>query len=834
MKQHASGLNRQQGLQMFRNYAATAVRTLLKNKLFSLINIFGLAIGLAASILILLFVRYELSYESWLPNADNVYRMSSVWKNDGDPSGQGAWVPGPLRQALFDEFPEVENVTRVSGRRMVFKRGDALFNEIVSRVDPGFFEVFQMDFIAGDPSRVLATTNSIAMSEETAFKYFGDDDPIGKTVSADSETIYEVVAIFKDVPENSELDFDIISLFDIPGIKERHYFDDWDSTTLQMYFTIDEGADIDLMMARMDEVLIRIIPDDTPETPYTDNQSFVALAVSDAHLLGTTGDDYMPGGGMKTVFTFIIVAMLVVGVAVFNFVNSSTAVAQLRAKEVAMRKTLGAGRRQLMRQFLGESALIVFLAFVVALILVELALLAFRDFWDKDISADYLGDPVLFGGLLAMFPIVVFAAGYYPAVYLTKFRPAATLMSNRSSGGEKARLRKALVLVQFAVSVGLAIVATIIQSQFEFATTQELGFDRENKIIVRGIGSDAVAARYASLEQEMERLPGVRSMARSYYAIGDGNWSGRSVTADWLDATPHGVKISPIDFGFFELYNIPIIAGRTFDESYANDIFSPLEVSEDDEDSTVDASAIISRSALARLEIGSAQEALGKTIYIEIDDGLSRGAFTIIGVVEDYKERNVREAVASAVFFVYPEYFANATISLYPGSLPGVLAEIENVWSSVYPDIPIRHEFLDEKLDKMYATAQRRAQMLFAFAILAIVISALGLYGLASFTAVRRTKEVGIRKVMGASAFDITRMMVGQFSIPVLLANMIAWPVAWYIATDWLEGFEYRIDIAPTIFIIYGAGALLLAWFTVGAHAWKVARTNPVHALRYE
>jgi putative ABC transport system permease protein len=818
---------------MFQNYIATAVRSLLKNKLFSFINIMGLAIGLAASILIMLFVRYELSYENWLPNADNIYRVSSVWKTEGVPNAQGAWVSGLLAGAMKEDFPEVKNITRVAGARRVYKHGDVLFSEDISRVDPSFFDVFDFEFVRGDGKSVLQANNTVAISEKLATKYFGTENPIGQTLIVNNEEIVEVRGVFKDLPENTELTFNLIQLFDISSIKTRHYYLEWNSSTLQTYFTLQDGYDVTYINDRFDPFYIKHYPDETPETPVTDSQAMVALSIADAHLKGVTGDDYMPGGGMKTVFTFVIVAFLVVGVAVFNFVNSSTAVAQLRAKEVALRKTMGAKRRQLIQQFLSETAIICLLGFSVALILVELTMPAFRSFWDKPISADYLSDPALLGGMLILFPIVVLCAGYYPALYLTKFRPAETLTSNKSNTGEKAGLRKALVLVQFAVSIGLAIVATIIQLQFDFATKQNLGFERENKMILSGVYQKEVKASFETFEQEIERLLGVRSMARSYYAMGEGNYSGRSVSADWFGEGNHGVRFAPVEFGYFTTYNVPLLTGRNFNKDFSNDTFKPIKTEEGDE-TTVDGTAVINRTALKRFELKTPEDAIGKTIYMGVDDGLSRGAFTIVGVVEDFKERNVREPVSPTVFIIYPEYFQKATISLEPGSLPNITQEIERVWKTFYPNNPISYEFLDEKLELLYATAQRRSQMLFAFSVLAVIISALGLYGLASFTATRRTKEVGLRKVMGASSLRITAMMVRQFSMPVIWANVIAWPLAWYMAKDWLDGFEYRIEMDITIFIMFGVGALLIAWVTVGGHAWNVARKKPVTALRYE
>jgi len=819
---------------MLNSLLTTALRVIQNNRLYSVINIMGLSIGLAASILILLFVHYELSYESWLPNADKIYSIQDLMLEDGQVVSQRITTRAPLAIAMDANIPEIDQVVRVAQTREILKRGDTVFSEIIAAVDPGFFELFQFHFVLGDISTVLSNTSDLVINETLARKYFGEENPMGQILQGDMGNIYHIVGVFKDLPENTELYFQAISLLDVPSIPKPHYYDHWFSGMVLTYFTLNEGTSLDQVNAGLDDFLVNVVPFDDYEGKVTDQFRVRGLPLVDLHLFGSTGGDLLPGGAYRNVITFTIVAFLVLGVAVFNFVNSSTAIAQLRAQEIGLRKVMGASRKQLILQFFGESAFLCLLAFLAALIIVEMALPSFAGFWRSPIGADYLQDTATQLGLVCLFVFVLLAAGLYPAIVLSRYRPAQALISGKSDSGEGVALRKILVLLQFAVSIGLAIVASLIQMQFHFATNAELGFSKENKLIISGVASANVADSFGAMYHELNQIPGVEGVTRSYDVPGRLHDSGRWVSAQWLPERT-GLRINPVDFDFFELYGIKFVTGRSFSRDYANDIYTPIRVMDGSDGTAINpANGIINRAALKQLEIENAEDIVGRTIMLSVADGYGKAEMTIVGVVEDFKERTVREETSANVYYVQPDRYSFATIALSGQDTLQTVSAIEDVWAEFHPDTPIRAMFLDETLDELYQSSARSAEMLFAFSMLSIVISAFGLYGLAAFTAVRRTKEVGIRKTLGASSTNMVWLLVRQFSIPVLYANLIAWPVAWYFVNDWLMSFHYRIDIGAGVFLFIGFCALCLAWLTVGGHAYRVARTNPISALRCE
>jgi len=819
---------------MFKSVFIAALRIIQKNRLYSAINIMGLAVGLAASILILLFVRYELSYENWLPAANEIYSIQDLMLEDGQVVSQRSTTRGPLAAAMASNISEIDQVVRVAVNQVILKRGDTVFNEMVMAVDPGFFDLFQFQFLNGDRSTALSNTSSLVINETLAKKYFGQENPMGQTLQGGMDTIYTIVGVIKDLPENTELDFQAISLLDVSSIPKPHYYDHWFSGMVLTYFTLNDGVELDNVNAGFDAFLVRVVPFEDYEGPVTDRFRVRGLPVRDLHLLGSTGGDLLPGGAYRSVITFIIVAFLVLGVAVFNFVNSSTAIAQLRAKEVGLRKVMGASRKQLILQFFGESAFLCLLGFLIALILVELALPSFADFWNSPIGDEYLQDSAAKLGLFCLFGFVVLAAGIYPAMVLSNYRPSQALTSGKSNSGERTGIRKILVLVQFAVSIGLGIVASLIQMQFNFATNANLGFNKENKLVVSGVQSPLVADRFDAMRHELNQIPGVDGVTRSYDVPGRLHDSGRWVSAEWLPERT-GLRINPVDFDFFELYGIEFVTGRSFSRDYSNDIYAPTRVMDgSDGTAIIPANGIINRAALKQLEIENPEDIIGRTIMLSVDDGYGTAEMTIVGVVEDFKERTVREETTPNVYYIQPDRYSFATIALSGQDTLQTVSAIEDTWAKFHPDTPIRAMFLEESLDNLYQSSARSSEMLFAFSMLAIIISAFGLYGLAAFTAVRRTREVGIRKTLGASSINIVWLLIRQFSLPVVYANLIAWPVAWYFVNSWLMSFHYRIDIGAGVFLFIGFSAIFLAWLTVGGHAYRVARTNPITALRYE
>jgi putative ABC transport system permease protein len=546
-----------------------------------------------------------------------------------------------------------------------------------------------------------------------------------------------------------------------------------------------------------------------------------------------------PGNDRRTIITFAVIALLILGMAIVNFTNLATARASQRAREVALRKVLGANRKQLIVQFLGESTLVTALAMLLALALVELMLPLFNKFLEADMAVNYLGSGGLLLPIVLLVVIVGAAGGLYPAFYLSRFQPAKVLKANKSSADAEGsgRLRNILVVSQFAVSIGLIICTGVIYAQTVYARTADPGYKRDGLLQIQNVNAKEIKPVLDTLKQEIGRVPGVQSVARTGIGVNPGN---NSVTNVYLPGNPKSIDLGTyaVEPKFFPTMGMKLLAGRNFDERIAmDDATTPFPVVPEAERAIVKrgVNVILTEMAAERLGFHNPADAIGK----RVSSALTYPEFglvptTIVGVVKDARFRSVRDPLQPIVYY-YATTGHNALMVRYDSREPKkVMAGIESVWKRVVPDVPFRAEFVDDRVRKLYEREEARGQLFGAFALLAVVIGCLGLFGLAAFTAERRTKEIGIRKVLGARARDIVRLLAWQFSKPVLIANLIAWPIAWWVMRDWLNNFDARIGLGPTPFVLAGALALAIALGTIAGHALKVARANPIHALRYE
>ncbi|HWU73935.1 MAG TPA: ABC transporter permease [Sphingomonas sp.] len=835
---------------MWRNYLTVGIRSLLKSRVYAVINILGLAIGLAACVLILLYVRYEESYDGWMKGADRAFQLQTYYHATPQGGEEMYLQMSSLAagRALAKDFPQIEKVVFVRGFSPIVIQDGEPSQSTLRMVDGNIFDILQVPFAKGDAHSALNDAHSIVLSESEARRRFGSADPIGKTLTVVDNTgnvDYRVTGVFKDIPKNSSFSATMVARFDmdVQFADRAQVLTNWDDQEGWHYVKLRPGADAAAITAQFPAWKKRNIPDtvaDGQRYNPGDAQDYKLVNLRDIHLGKAQNGAMTPGNDNATVTTFAVIALLVLGMACVNFVNLATARASQRAREVALRKVLGASPRQLIIQFVGESVLVTLIALLVAFTAVELILPFFNRFLDADIHLRYLGsDGVLLPGI-ALVLIVGVIGGLYPAVYLSRFEPAKILKANKSAADAQGsgRLRNVLVIGQFAVSIALIVCTSVIYAQTVYARTVDAGYRRDGLLQVENLTFRGVSDDQAlSLVDQIRRLPGVRAAAGTQIAVAPGN---NSISSFYLPGNANAVSLGlyAVQTGFFPAMGMRILAGRDFSQSYGrDDATTPHPMNPDAERALVarGLNIVVTESAARRLGFADVRSAIGKQLS---------GAFTlpqfglvpctIVGVVSDARFRSLREPLQPIAFVMQRNGFNQIAVR-YAGVAPGTMRDaIEQVWRRLIPNVPFKASFADDLVREQYDRETARGQLFAAFAILAVVIGCLGLFGLAAFTAARRTKEIGIRKVLGARTLDIVRLLVWQFSRPVLIANLIAWPVAWWLMRDWLNGFDTRIALGPTPFAVAGALTLGIALATVAGHAIRIARTNPINALRYE
>ncbi len=834
---------------MFRNYLLTACRHILKNRLFSAINVFGLAIGLMSCVLILLYVKDEATYDTWVPEADKIVRIHSAYYSPDRPPFLTVRSAGRIMEALKTyASAEIEEGVRLVNNQTTVIHNNEAFTEQITFADASFFDIFDLPFVAGNAETSFNRPLSTILTEELAIKYFGRTDVIGETMifccMQGQQMEAQVAGVVKDIPRNSHLRLGVLvrmepSMFDFaPNILNT-----WTSVNVYTYFKLREGKTAADLQERYnawlnnESVFIRNME---PGVPVTDEVRHNVMPLLDLHLhaikdAGNMGD-LSPMGNITMVYTFSGIAFLILLIASINFMNLATARASKRAREVALRKVMGASRIQIAWQFLGEAVAIAGLGLLFALVAVELALPFYNDAIGKTLTIDYLADLPMLGGLVLVAIAVGLISGSYPAAHLSRFLPARILKANKSSEADGSiGFRQALVVFQFTISIGLAMCTAVIYAQTIYAGSKDLGFSKENKLAVTSFEEVTGPEQAETIRQALSQIPGVSSVVLSsevpsqdfenntfFMPMDGGEMSGDGVVLNYYS----------LGYDFLEAYGITPVAGRTFNEAYGTDQLRPIP---EGEDRVGAASIILNETAVRSMGFPSAEEALGQTLRANVFRG-GRQDLTVIGVIPDLYFRSLKFGVRPSAYWVFPERFGAATIT-YRGVDSTVVTEaVEHVWRDHMPLTPISYQHVSDMLAAQYNSEQRQAKLFAAFSGLAIVVACLGLYGLASFAAEQRTKEIGIRKVLGARVRDIVQLLVWQFSRPVLLANILAWPIGWYLMSGWLEGFQYRLEdgFVLAMAAAAGVGALLIAWVTVAGRAIHVAQANPIHALRYE
>jgi putative ABC transport system permease protein len=811
---------------MFRNYLTTAINNLLKNKVFTLINLVGLTIGLASTLMIGLFVFDELSYDKQYADADRIYRIS----RDFAPDNLFLATNAPqVAELLKQDFPEIEQSARIFGGQYLLSRDEVAFYENNIRfADNSFFDIFKLEWLAGDPARALEEPNTIVLTESIAKKYFGTEQAMGQTLMYERAVPLQVTGIIRDLPHNTHLDLSVlVSMPTLLPIVGQGYFEDWANNSFYTYVRLAPGVDIDDLSSQFISFMQRHFRENAELST-----GLSAMPLSDIHLHSTRSEEMLPPGSINIVYVFSAVALFILLIACLNFMNLSTARSLRRGREVGVRKALGASRGQVARQFVGESLLLTILASLLALMLVEVLLPYFNSFIDKDLALNFFSDPRIPAMMLGLIAVVGLVAGSYPAFFLSGFKPGQVLRSVLGSSGSIG-LRNSLVVLQFSIAIVLVAATLVVVQQLKYARSFEQGFQKDQVVILKGPPTVGLGSQWAAMRDELLGHPEIRSVTASWrtplqvntnslFARQEGNDDGINLTFMY------------VDYDFFETYEIPVLAGRIFNEDFPADRMRP----NDPNGERVRGSGVVLNRRGA-IQFGwSPEEAIGKIMNFYVASGPR--AATVIGVVEDSNFESVRSDLKPTIFLLPPYLqfdvasMPNGSIRIAGNDVSGALAHIDSVWKRFMPEFPIERHFLDEDFETLYLAEDKQARLFYCFALLAIFIACMGLYGLASFNAERRTKEIGVRKVMGGTVWSIVLLLTNDFSKLVLLSNLIAWPVAWFAMERWLSNFAYRIDLGPFVFVGSGLIALSIAWVTVGGTAAKAASAKPVLALRYE
>ena len=778
---------------MFKNYLKIAFRNIKKNKGYSFISISGLAVGMACCIITLLWIQFELSYDKFHKNAGELYRVAFT---DEKRDFHSEYMVGLLSDFLKDEYPEIVNSTNLGRAESKLTYGDKSFFSSGFFVHSDFFEMFTFPFVKGDSKTAFNSPLSIVITEELANKFFGNSDVIGTALRIDDGDDLPITGIVKKLPTNSHIQFEFLLPFQIaPDIMKK-----WDVKTTEAYVLLDKNSSYQEVSDKISNVYNDHNPGIYPNYLYLQPLTQIHL-----YALG--------GGGLITyVYIFSAIAIIVLLIACINFMNLSTACSEMRFKEIGMKKVIGSNRIQLIKQFLSESVLLSFIALIFAVILSNLLLPSISNMTDKQMEFNYSGKIILnFIGIALLTGII---SGSYPAFFLSSFSPVKVLKGLMFTGtkSRSSLLRSVLVIAQFSASILFIICAAIIFKQLDYIRNKDLGFNKENVVIVQIQGE--LRQNCQSVKRELLKNPDIEGIAVS--ALGLIRW-GSSASIEWPGKMPDqifDVGFNWVDYDYLKTFKMEMAEGRFFSREFSTDMSDAFIVNE----ATVRAMGL--------------KDPIGKKIT-RLPDSPYEDTGTIIGVIKDYNTESLHGEIRPFLLLL-TESGGLMNIRIKANNIPNAIKLIEDTINKFIPNYPFEYSFLGDVIDSQYRTEQITGGLIVLITIIAISLSSLGLFGLVSFAAEKRTKEIGVRKVLGASISNIVFLLSKDFTRLVLLANIIAWPTAWFIMNRWLENFAFRINIDWWIFIMTGVLALVIAFLTVSGLVFKAARANPVDSLRYE
>lgn len=807
---------------MLKNYIKIAFRNLLKNKAFTAINIFGLAIGIATCLIIMLFVQDELSYDRFNEKANRIVRIVFKANINGGKINEANVMP-PTAQALKNDYPEVQDATRLRNfgtPRVIL--GEKIINDAtLAYADSNFFDVFSIPFLKGNPKTALNQPNFLVLSKKTAERFFGNVDPLGKTIyfKKGENVPFKITGVFDDIPHNSHFHFD---MFGSMASDSEAKSSSWMTSNYFTYLVLPDGYNYKKLEAKLPQMVEKHMgPQILQAMGMTINQfrakgnelGFVLQKLTDIHFNSSSTGEIEPGGDKMYVYIFGIIALFMLLIACINFMNLSTAGASKRAKEVGVRKVMGSAKLELVGQFLLESIILTAFALILALVLVQIFLPAFNDISGKTLSLDFATNPQLILVLLLFGLFIGLIAGSYPAFFLSSFKPI-TVLKGRFSGTKKSiGLRQGLVVFQFCISICLIIGTAIVYLQLSYIQNKKLGYDQEQLLVLEN--SWALGKNESIFKEQLLKDSRVVNVSTSPYKPAGPTNSNNSLAYPEADDSQ---MMRTLRYGVDEQYiptmGMKMVAGRNFSKKFSSD------------------SAGIIINETAAKAFGWNKNAVGHNITRIVGNDGTKKVYQVIGIVKDFHFKSLHESI-TPLLMVYENNWG-LIVKVKTQDMSGLLASMKTQWKSFGVDEPFTYAFMDELVNKTYQAEKKTGVVLTIFGILTIFIACLGLFGLATFTAEQRIKEIGVRKVLGANVGQIISLLSKDFLKLVLIACIFAFPIAWFGMNKWLQGFAYKIDVSWWIFAVAGVSALLIAFLTVGYQSIKAALMNPVKSLKTE
>jgi putative ABC transport system permease protein len=809
---------------MFRNFLKVSIRNLVRNKTYSIINILGLSIGMACSIIIFLFILDELSYDRYHDNANSIYRVGIDANMQG--SQMNGFVTGsPLGRTFVNEVPEVIKSTRIvrmqfDDSETVVSYGDIKFvEERLLFVDSTYFDMFNVEFISGDSRKVLNSPNMIVITESIGVKYFKNENPVGKSLNIQGSE-YLIQGIIKNCPSNSHVHYDILA--SIVSIPNAHY-ETWMSNDMSYtYLLLDKNVDSEMVEDKILKVAKKYISPElqavfgvTLDEFFDAGNSFdyVLQPLTDIHLKSHTDYEIEANSNIVYVYIFSIIALFILFIAIINFMNLSTARSATRAKEVGIRKVIGAVRKNLFYQFLFESIVMSIISLIIGMVIIESVLPYFNSFTLKELCIGYFSNIYVLPSLILLAVTVGLVSGIYSASYLSSSKVLSVIKGKVLSGVKHDWFRSSLVIFQFSISITLFICTFIIYSQLDLIRNKDIGFEKKNIIVIEK--ADVLGNSFNTFCDELESNPLIEGVASS-----------STLPARLFTGLPCNIKgdnsnksfvprMMAVDYKFAETYNLRIKDGRFFSEDFSTDSF-----------------AVVLNEAAVK-EFGFDENVIGKQLVTSLYGNVF--TWNIIGVVKDFNFKSLHQNVGSLIM-TSPIVSGTSLVSvrLKSNVSQDIIKFIDDKWKSFESEVPFSYYIMEDEFDNLHSEEFRTGDVFVLFSILAIFIACLGLFGLASFIAENKTKEIGIRRAMGSSISNVIRLLLAQFTKWVIIANIIAWPIAYFFMKSWLQNFAYQVKIQWWVFILSGILGLLIAILTVSFQAIKAARANPVDSLRYE
>jgi putative ABC transport system permease protein len=798
---------------MLKNYLKVALVNLKKHKAFSFINIFGLAIGMACCILIAVYVFHELSYDKFHEKGDRIYRLRSELKISGEHLDIPKSSP-PMAEYLIQNYLEVNDAVRFRsiGRVPVRFRDSLHYEDSLFFADQSVFDIFTFPLVKGDPRTALSTAHSIVVSEDMARKYFGSDDPIGKLLNINNQFDFTVTGVMKNVPHNSHFAFNMLCSFETFAQNNKREMQNWLSINNYTYILLGKGANYKQLELKFPDMIEKRVG---TMLKYVKGEMVLSLQpLTSIHLHSDLMQEISGNSNIIYVYIFSAIALFILAIACINFMNLSTARSTSRVREVGLRKVLGADRGKIILQFLSESILNSLISCILALILVDLTLPLFRSIPGIELRIDYAQNFWLIPGLVGLALLVGLIAGSYPAFFLSAFQPTRVLKGEFKAGKTGNRFRSTLVIVQFTISIALIVGTIVVFNQLDYMKNKRLGFLKE-QVVVIPISDESTLDSLRPVKQELENYSGIDRVAASSHVPGQTTYVNPFMPEGFaLDQLQYMGELY-IDHEFIPTMGIEIVAGRNFSTDFTTDTSQ---------------SVIINETAAQKF---GWEKPIGKTIQ-ELSTSQQLKKYTVIGVVKDFHIESLRKKITPLFIGCTTHIFNSLSIRIKTENIPATLSFLESKMRQIDPFRPFEYAFLDDSFDAQYRSEERLSRIFSYFAILAVFIACLGLFGLASFTAEQRTKEIGIRKILGASVSGIVLLLSKEFTKWILIANAIAWPIAYFALRLWLQGFAYRTGLTLIAFVFSAVISITVAVLTVSYQAIKSAVTNPVNSLRYE